>query len=118
MFNGRILKELRISAGLTQQELGDMVNVTKVSICGYEKNNRIPNLETLMDLAEVLNTTPNYLLGIDKTITINEDNEEYNVSISKKDIEIIKELKKHFNLYNKLCENPKKVIDNLSKKFD
>ena len=118
MFNGRILKELRLNAGLTQQELGDLVNVTKVSICGYEKNNRIPNLETLMDLAEALQTTPNHLLGVEELVTINEDTEEYKVAISKKDIEIIKQLKKHFNLYNKLCENPKKVIDNISKKFD
>ena len=118
MFNGRVLKELRINAGLTQQQLGDLVNVTKVSICGYEKNNRIPNLETLMDLAEVLNTTPNHLLGVEELVTINEDTEEYQVAISKKDIEIIKQLKKHLNLYNMLCENPKKVIDNISKKFN
>ena len=30
MFDGKRLKELRIKAGLTQQQLGDLVNVTKV----------------------------------------------------------------------------------------
>ena len=58
MFNGERLKELRTNMGLTQKQLGDLVNVTKVSICGYEKSNRTPNIETLIDLANILNTTP------------------------------------------------------------
>ena len=48
---GKRLKELRLAAGLTQQQLGDMINVTKVSICCYEKGTSTPTLDTLIDLA-------------------------------------------------------------------
>ncbi len=110
MFNGNRLKKLRVSKGLTQEELGRAVNVTKVSICCYEKNNRTPNIETLLDLSEVLETTPNYLLGSEVKAVVNEDKGKYNVHISKEDLEIITEIKKHFKLYQQLCENPKKII--------
>ena len=118
MFNGKRLKELRISLGLTQEELGKIVNVTKVSICCYEKNMRTPNIETLLDLANALHTSPNYLLGSEIPVTVNEDEEEYGMSISKDDLNIIMELKKHFKLYQQLCENPKRMIDVIDKKFN
>lgn len=51
---GKRLKELRIQKGLSQQDLGDAIGVTKVSICGYENGTRLPNLEKLVSLAEEL----------------------------------------------------------------
>ena len=51
---GKRLKELRIQKGLSQQDLGDAIGVTKVSICGYENGTRLPNLEKLVSLAEKL----------------------------------------------------------------
>ena len=36
------LKELRKRNGFTQQQLGSMVGVTKVSICSYENGTRTP----------------------------------------------------------------------------
>ena len=45
MIIGNRLKKLRLSKGLNQQELGDLIGVTKVSICGYENGTRTPNLE-------------------------------------------------------------------------
>ena len=110
MLLSKRLKELRINNGLTQRELGERVNVTKVSICCYEKNNRTPNIETLMDLADVLETTPNYLLGSEVEAVVDEEKGNYNVHISKEDLEIITEIKRHFKLYQQLCENPKKII--------
>ncbi len=118
MFDGERLRKLRIERGLTQQQLGDLVNVTKVSICCYEKNNRTPNIETLIDLAQILNTTPNYLLNSEASMKFREDEDEYNVAVSKEDIEIILELRKHYELYSKLKENPKRIIDKLDKTFN
>lgn len=118
MFDGKRLKDLRLSMGLTQEELGKIVNVTKVSICCYENHNRVPNIETLLDLSEALHTTPNYLLGVEVPITLNEDVEEYEVNISKNDFEIIKELKRHYKLYEQLCSNSKRMIDAIDRKFN
>ena len=50
---GQRIKALRKERGLTQQQLGDMINVTKVSICCYENGTRTPTLQTLIDLGRV-----------------------------------------------------------------
>jgi len=118
MFNGKRLKELRTNMGLTQKQLGDLVNVTKVSICGYEKSNRTPNIETLIDLANILNTTPNYLLDSEVSAKVMEDTEAYSISISSDDMIILKELKKYPELYNMIKDNPKRLIERINKKIN
>lgn len=115
MILGSRIKSLRKEKGLTQQELADLVNVTKVSICCYEKGNRTPNLETLMDLASVLNTTPNYLLGVDIKV-VAEDEEQYSITLPKEDIQIINEIRKNDSLINYLREDPKRRIEYIAKK--
>lgn len=115
MILGSRIKSLRKSKGLTQQELADLVNVTKVSICCYEKGNRTPNLETLMDLASVLETTPNYLLGVDIKV-VAEEEEEYSISLPKEDIQIINEIRKNDKLINYLRQDPKRGVEYIVKR--
>ncbi|MDU0319000.1 MULTISPECIES: helix-turn-helix transcriptional regulator [unclassified Enterococcus] len=64
---GTRLKELRKSKKLTQQELGNIVHVSKVSISGYERGERSPDRETLTALADFFGVTTDYLLGRNKT---------------------------------------------------
>ena len=45
---GKRVRELRIKKGMSQQELGNAIGVTKVSVCGYESGSRLPNLEKLV----------------------------------------------------------------------
>lgn len=115
MLFGSRIKELRKAKNLTQQQLADLVNVTKVSICCYEKGNRTPNLETFLDLIRVLDTTPNYLLGIDVKVVAEED-ENYSISLPKEDIEILLELRKKEKLINYLRQDPKRAVEYISKK--
>lgn len=59
---GRI-KKLRIDAGLTQEELGYAIKMEgKSVIYGYESNRRRPDWDVLIDLAKILNTTPEYIM--------------------------------------------------------
>jgi transcriptional regulator with XRE-family HTH domain len=60
---GERLKKLRIDKKLTQEQLGEKINVTKVSISGYENGNRSPDTETLQRLANYFNVSTDYLLG-------------------------------------------------------
>jgi HTH-type transcriptional regulator, competence development regulator len=60
---GDRLRRLRLEKKLTQEELGKKINVTKVSISGYENGNRTPDTETLQKLADFFNVTTDYLLG-------------------------------------------------------
>lgn len=60
---GDRLKKLRTEKRITQEELGRKVNVTKVSISGYENGNRSPDTETLQRLADYFEVSTDYLLG-------------------------------------------------------
>ena len=51
MLIGKRIKDMRLEKGLSQQELGDLLGVTKVSVCGYENGTRTPSLETFGLLA-------------------------------------------------------------------
>lgn len=63
---GARLKDLRLKKKLTQQQLGDIIHVSKVSISGYERGERSPDTETLKDLANYFEVSIDYLLnGID-----------------------------------------------------
>lgn len=60
---GNILRSLRRRSDLTQAELARMANVTKQTICNYEKGRRVPDYETLETLADVLNVPMGFFLS-------------------------------------------------------
>lgn len=112
---GQRIKDLRKANNMTQLELGKRLNVTKVSVCCYEKGTRIPSLDTLIDLSNIFNVGLDYFVGND-TFAISEENDKY--GISKEEIAIINELRKTNNedLYNKLINDPKRTIELINKK--
>lgn len=57
------LKELRNSAGLSQQALADYTSVSKSSINMYERGDREPGLDTIEIFADYFNVDLDYLLG-------------------------------------------------------
>ncbi|GAF65234.1 putative transcriptional regulator [Bacillus sp. TS-2] len=57
------LKSLRKNSELTQEGLGKLIDVSKVSISGYENGNRSPDTETLKKLADTFNVSIDFLLG-------------------------------------------------------
>lgn len=60
-----VLKNLRISQGLSQEELSKIVGVSKSTIGMYEQGKRMPKAdETLTKLAEYFSVTVDYLLGL------------------------------------------------------
>lgn len=109
MFIGSRLKELRKKNNMTQNELGEKLNVTKVSICCYEKNVRTPSLDTLSDLCDIFNVKSDYFLGKDIPV-IMEDSPEYSMHISKEELELLKQLRLNDNLYKRFIEDPKRMI--------
>ncbi len=115
MILGKRIKEQRKKLGLTQKELGEIINVTKVSICCYEKGTRTPTLETLKVLAETFNVDINYLLGND-SYQVAEDNAKYGSYISKEEIEFIREIRNNTKLHERLIENPKRFVELINKK--
>ncbi len=62
---GNNIKDLRIKKGLTQEELGKMLNKTKNNISQYETGKREPDNNTLLKLSEIFNVSIDLLLGND-----------------------------------------------------
>ena len=61
------LKELRMEAGLTQEQLSKAVNgqLTASAIGLWELNKRVPNIESAMILAEYFGVSLDYLAGLE-----------------------------------------------------
>lgn len=106
MILGVRIKELRKQKGLTQQQLGNLIGVTKVSVCCYENGTRIPNLDTLLDMADIFGVDVSYLVGRDNFI-IAEGNHYY---MAKEEVKLIQELRNSPILYKKFINESKRTI--------
>ena len=60
------IKELRIAAGLTQEELGEKLGLQKSAIAKYE-NGRVENIKrsTIQAMAQLFGVKPSYILDFD-----------------------------------------------------
>ena len=114
-FLAKRIKEKRLENGYTQEELGKFLNVSKVSVCHWEKGVKRPSSNNLIQLSKVLHVPLEYLIGNDAYV-VAEENNKYGIMMAKEEIDIIKELRKHEKLYNMLInDNPKRTFDRLDK---
>lgn len=52
----------RIKNNLTQQELANILGVSKQAVCEWERNQRIPRIRTLRKLSKLFRKSIDYLL--------------------------------------------------------
>ena len=62
---GERIKEARKAKHMTQEELGELVGVTGVTIMRYEKGQREPRMDQLQKIGDVLGINWTYLVGCD-----------------------------------------------------
>ena len=60
---GKRLKELRKEHGYTIEQFADMVGISKSTLGYYENDKRMPDIEILARIANVLNVSTDYLIG-------------------------------------------------------
>ncbi len=113
---GKRFKKLRVDFGYTQEQLGKLLNVTKVSICNYEKGNRTPSIDTLIDISNLFKVDLDYLVGTDSYV-VSENEESYGIRMATEEINLIKELRKHKDLYNSLIDDSRRTIELIEKKI-
>ena len=63
MLLSKRLRELRITHGISQGELGKTLSVTKQTVSNWENDNIQPSIEMLVKIADYFNITNDYLLG-------------------------------------------------------
>ncbi len=61
---GNRIKNRRQALNLSQSELAKQLNCTQAALSQYENSNREPGFQDLINIANVLDTTTDYLLGI------------------------------------------------------
>lgn len=60
---GETIRELRLSHGLKQSELGEKIGLGRSSISRIESGDKAVSIEVLYALSECLNVSTDYLLG-------------------------------------------------------
>ena len=71
------LKELRIKAGFTQEQIANHLNINQRTYSGYEIGKHEPNIETLKKLSLLFHVSIDELLGMETNL-INLDSMELN----------------------------------------
>lgn len=115
MILGYRLRELRKENNMSQEDLGKLLGVTKVSVSGYENGNRVPSLDILNQILDVFGVSADYLMGRELDVVC-EDDTSIRMSLSTSDIEIIREIRTNNVLFNAIASNPKRFFSSFNKK--
>jgi len=114
MVIGYRVKQLRRTNGMSQQDLGNLLGVSKVSVSGYENGTRVPSMSILVKMVDIFKVSADYILGRELNVVC-EGNENNNISLSSNDINIIKEIKAFPSIYNLAIVDPKRFFNNVYK---
>ena len=60
---GQKLKEIRNKFGLSQEQLAEIINVSRQAITKWENNGGLPDVSNLQELSKVFGVTVDYLLN-------------------------------------------------------
>ncbi len=90
-----VLKQLRKSHNLTQEELGKQIGLSKAVVSKYENGMGYPTFDVLIEIAQYFSVTTDYLLGVSKGKTIDVS------SLTETQIDAIYKVVAEFNKANK-----------------
>lgn len=62
---GKRLNQIRKQRGFTAQKMADLLSVSLRTYRNYESGHSFPNFETLVNIADTLDVSIDYLLGRD-----------------------------------------------------
>lgn len=96
---GKRLKMLREQKGLTQDELGKLLELKQQSIDSYEQGRSYPNVKNVIRIAELFGVTTDYLLGCEDNSKIENIEKHFTCD----ELELIKQ-------YRKTGEKDKNII--------
>ncbi|MDI7814996.1 helix-turn-helix domain-containing protein [Clostridioides sp. GD02377] len=72
---GDRIKQLRENMNLSREELSNKINISYSALSKYETNNRFPDKVTLNKIADFFDVSTDYLLGRNKNISNEKDDE-------------------------------------------
>ena len=108
------IRELREAAGLTQEELGKVVQQSKSNISKYERKALEPSLETIKKLAEFFNVSVDYLLGLSNVKDIANPPKPIENGLTPENIEELKKYAELLKLKQMAEKNKEEASDEIS----
>jgi len=118
------LKKARLSMDYTQQQVADLMGITKSTYCGYETGKRQPDVAKIKQLARILNTSGDILLetGLDQEPPFENITNTLNCNDMTSELDIdddVKQLAKQYSLLSDTDrELVKKMINSLAEKIE
>ena len=108
---GDRIANLRKELDINQKELATKVGITEASLSRYENNLREPKSEIIVRLAKALETSTDYLLGVNENTKISKEDKLIieNLSVSENTKKL---LEKIYSLEKEDREAIEKMIDN------
>lgn len=88
MIDARI-RGLREQRGMTQAELARRLGVTRSGVNAWEMGISVPSTQYIIELALLFDVSSDYLLGIDRTATVNVS------GLSEADLQVVNVLVNH-----------------------
>ena len=71
MLTGQKIAELRIKAGLTQEQLADRLYVTRTMVSKWERDICQPDRNTILKIADIFSVSPDEIMSVEDAV-INE----------------------------------------------
>lgn len=102
------LRELRQKKGLSQQSLADMLHVTQQSVYKYENELAIPELDILIHMAEIFETSIDYLVG-NTDVPFKYETYDADTSFTRSEMRVL-------NYYRLLSSNAKDFVQEIIQK--
>lgn len=102
------LRELRQKKGLSQQSLADMLHVTQQSVYKYENELAIPELDILIHMAEIFETSIDYLVG-NTDVPFKYETYDADTSFTQSEMRVL-------NYYRHLSSNAKDFVQEVIQK--
>ncbi len=108
---GKKLIEARKNKGLSQEQLGKMIDIDKRIISRYETDKTIPSIDVAKRIANALEVSLDYLTGLDYSLFIH-DKEMTGLlkgydNLKDEDKSTIKKIIRAFSFYSKVQETQK-----------
>lgn len=66
---GQRLRKLRLAANKTQQQIAELLGITRAAYSHFENDRNEPDGETIVKLAEIFDVSTDYLLGRNQSET-------------------------------------------------
>lgn len=101
---GERIKYVRTNLKISQQELADKVDKQRTEITMFETGARIPDIDTIIKIAKILNITTDYILGLSEVLEHNTTSIAINklTGLSNEAIHVLIELNQIKEKYNLL----------------